>query len=1267
MQPPWHNGVVMSETPLRITYPAELPVSQRRDDIAAAIRDHQVVIVAGETGSGKTTQLPKICLELGRGRAGNGGGLIGHTQPRRIAARSVAERIASELGTELGDLVGYQVRFTDRTSRSSRVKLMTDGILLAELQRDRMLRKYDTIIIDEAHERSLNIDFLLGYLKRLLPKRPDLKVIITSATIDVERFAEHFDAPVVEVSGRTYPVEIRYRPLVAFPEADEEGEPIVRDQTEAIVDAVRELTAEGPGDILVFLPGEREIRDTADALSGLDRLEIVPLYSRLSAAEQHRVFAGHSGRRVVLATNVAETSLTVPGIRYVVDTGVARISRYSVRTKVQRLPIEPISQASANQRSGRTGRVEAGIAIRLYSEEDYESRPEFTDPEILRTNLASVILQMTSLGLGDIARFPFVEPPDKRNVAAGVQLLEELGAVTTGERRLTRIGQRLARLPIDPRLGRMILEAERLGCVREVLVIAAALSLQDPRERPADQQAQADQQHARFKDESSDFLTWLNLWRYLRQQQKELSSSAFRRMCKREHLNYLRVREWQDFESQLRQVAKEMKIEVGRPADQPDADGIHQALLSGLLSHIGALEEREKEPRGGGRRPMREYLGARGARFAIFPGSGLRGKNPQFLMAGELVETGRLWARQNAAIKPEWAERLAGDLAKRTYSEPHWSKKRAAVMAYERVTLYGVPLVTGRLVSFGKVDPELARELFIRHALVYGEWDTRQQFLAENRRLLEEAEELEHRARRRDLVVDEHTLFDFYDARVGREVVSGAHFDRWWKQERRKRPDLLTFDPAMLTHDTIEEVDAAAYPERWAVGDEQGLTFPISYHFEPGAADDGLTIDVPVATLNRVAADDFSWNVPGLREELVTSLIRSLPKNLRVSFVPAPNKAREFLAAVPAGEEPLLDALERWCRSTTGVLVPRAAWDWSKVPEHLRPTYRVVDDAGRERARGKDLEALKEPLRPQFAQAMAEVAADTGRSRTGETSWVFDTIEESFREVRAGHEVQGYPGLVDEGDSVGLRVFGSEDERDARHRLGVRRLILLETPSPVKRVLDGLTNAEKLGLAGSPYPSVAELLEDSRAAVVQQVVDARPPARDQAAYAALRAAAADQEAGLRGVLADVVRSLDAWRTAEKRLTGRAEMTMLPALADMKAQLERLVHRGFVGEAGLPHLRRYPVYLAALTQRRDRLDDGGGAVNRDRALMDRVTELQQAYLHQVAALPDGRPPGERLRQVRWMLEEYRVSLWAQQLGTAHPVSDQRIRKALASAS
>lgn len=1275
---------------MQISYPAELPVSARREDIAAAIRDHQVVIVAGETGSGKTTQLPKICLELGRGADGR---LIGHTQPRRIAARSVAERIADELGTELGDLVGYQVRFTDRTSRASRVKLMTDGILLAELQRDRQLKKYDTIIIDEAHERSLNIDFLLGYLRRLLPRRPDLKVIITSATIDVDRFAAHFKAPVVEVSGRTYPVEVRYRPLLELPEADDEGEPVQRDQTEAILDAVRELSQEGPGDVLVFLPGEREIRDTADALAALqsDRLEVVPLYSRLSAAEQHRVFSSHPStiRRVVLATNVAETSLTVPGIRYVVDTGVARISRYSLRTKVQRLPIEPISQASANQRSGRCGRVAEGIAIRLYSEEDFEGRPAFTDPEILRTNLASVILQMTSLGLGDIARFPFVEPPDKRNVRAGVDLLEELGALDPaavpgvptaldrpggraesghGRRggrqqdgpRLTPLGRRLARLPIDPRLGRMILEAERLGCVREVVVIAAALSLQDPRERPAEQQAQADQQHARFKDETSDFLTWLNLWRHVKQQQRELSSSAFRRMCKREHLNYLRVREWQDFESQLRQVCKEMKVDVGQPADTPDADGIHQALLSGLLSHVGALEERDK-PRPGERKPMREYVGARGARFAVFPGSVLKGRNPQFLMAGELVETSRLWARQNAAINPEWAERLGAHLVKRSYSEPHWSAKRAAVMAHEKVTLYGVPLVADRLVMYGKVDPALARELFIRHALVYGEWRTRHRFAADNARLLEEAEELEHRARRRDIVVDEHILFDFYDARVGADVVSGTHFDQWWKRERQKRPDLLTFDPEMLTHATAEEIRQADFPTSWHDSDEEGLTFPISYHFEPGSAEDGLTIEVPVSTLNRVEAADFSWLVPGLREELVTELIRSLPKNLRVNFVPAPNRAREFLAATPPGEEPILDALERYFRSTTGVVVPRDAWDWSRVPAHLQPTFRVVGDDGAEAARGKDLESLKEPLRPSLAQAIADVAADSGVSATGRTTWDFGTIEESFVQRRAGHEVRGHPTLVDEGATVGLQVVGSAEEAASRHRLGVRRLLLLAlgpTPS-VDRL--GLDQRAKLALVGSPYPSIADLVEDLRAAIVGDVVDARPAVRDQASYDALLAEVRrDHDAALQAGIHDVIRVLDAWRAADKALSGRAELATLPALTDMRAQVGRLIAPGFVGDAGAAQLREFPRYLAAVRYRRERLD---GQVARDRQLMDQIADLQDSWLHQVAALPEGRPPSASQRAVRWMLEEYRVSLWAQHLGTRHAVSDQRIRKAL----
>ena len=1258
-----------------ISYP-ELPVSERRDDIAAAIRDHQVVIVAGETGSGKTTQLPKICLELGRGVHG----LIGHTQPRRIAARSVSERIAEELGVPMGGVVGYQVRFTDQAGPDTLVKLMTDGILLAELQHDRLLSAYDTIIIDEAHERSLNIDFLLGYLKQLLPRRPDLKVVITSATIDPERFAAHFadrsgrPAPIVEVSGRTYPVEVRYRPLVEESYDDEEGEPVVRDQTEAIVAACEELVAEGPGDILVFLPGEREIRDTADVLDGVswgrDGLDVVPLYARLSAAEQHRVFERHQRRRIVLATNVAETSLTVPGIRYVVDTGVARISRYSFRTKVQRLPIEPISQASASQRSGRCGRVEAGVAIRLYSQEDHDRRPEFTDPEILRTNLASVILQMTALGLGDVARFPFVDPPDRRQVAAGVQLLEELGALESRGRhaerspeqphrmtsgaghRLTKTGRQLAALPVDPRLGRMILEADRLGVLAEVLAIAAALSVQDPRERPVDQQAQADQQHARFRHARSDFLTLLNLWRYLRTQQRELSSSAFRRMCRAEYLNYLRIREWQDLESQLRQAAKQLGLRVSKGSGNDEAvdeDAVHQALLSGLLSHIG-LRDAER----------RDYLGARNTRFSIFPGSGLFRKQPAFVMAAELVETSRLYARVNAAIEPEWAERLGGHLVKRSYSEPHWSRKRAAVMAYERVTLYGVPLVADRLVSYGQVDPAVARELFIRHALVYGEWQTHHKFFAHNRALLEEAEELEHRARRRDIVVDEHTLFDFYDARVGEDVVSGAHFDSWWKRARQRRPDLLTFEPEMLVNESARDVTSQDYPDTWQ---EEGLVLPLAYHFSPGADGDGLTVEVPLAALNQVPDDALSWQVPGLREDLVVALLRSLPKQLRVNFVPAPNHAREFLAAVPAGREPLLDALERHLRSRTGVVVPRDAWDWEKVPAHLRPTYRVVGEDGAVVSVGKDLAALKEPLAGRFADALTDAAAD--HSRTGQRSWTFGTIERSFEQMRAGHLVKGFPALADEGDAVGLRVHGSEQAQQAAHRQGVRRLLSLTLPSPANRLTEGWDNRRKLALAGSPYPSVTELLDDCVLAALELLMDRHGgPVWDEQSFDALRSAVAPvlPEAA-QDVLADAVRALEGWRETDRQLSGSVDLMLLPAMTDMRAQVGRLVRRGFVADTGAEQLRQLPRYLSAVRARRAKLAAG---LARDRMLMDQVGPLQEAYLNRLAALRDGEPEPLELRRVRWLLEEYRVSLWAQQLGTPVPVSDARIRKALAAA-
>ena len=985
-----------------ITYPEELPVSQLKDEIAAAIRDHQVVVVAGETGSGKTTQIPKICLELGRGVHG----MIGHTQPRRLAARTVAERIAEELGTELGETIGFAVRFTDKVSERSLVKLMTDGILLNELQRDRDLTRYDTLIIDEAHERSLNIDFILGYLERLLPRRPDLKVIITSATIDPERFAAHFaaadgtPAPIVEVSGRTYPVEVRYRPV----NDPEDPRTIDRDQTQAILDAVDELEYEADGDVLVFLSGEREIRDTADALNDKFRgerrtTEILPLYARLSNAEQHRVFQPHANRRIVLATNVAETSLTVPGIKYVIDPGTARISRYSHRTKVQHLPIEPVSQASANQRKGRCGRTSDGICIRLYSEEDFDNRPEFTEPEILRTNLASVILQMTAIGLGDIAAFPFIDEPDKRSITDGLQLLTELGAIDTAEgaAALTPIGRQLAQIPLDPRLARMIVEADKHACVREVMVIAAALSIQDPRERPTDAEAQAQQAHARFRDPNSDFLGYLNLWGYLKKQQKELSGNQFRRMCRSEYLNYLRVREWQDIFAQLRQVATQIgvKLNSGEPADP---QSVHIALMSGLLCHLGM-----KDPAN-----QHQYLGARGTKFAIFPGSGLFKKPPQFVMAAELVETSKLWARVNAKIEPEWAEDLAPHLIKRSYSEPHWERKAGAVMAYEKVTLYGVPIVARRKVNYGKVDPEVSRELFIRHALVEGDWDTHHKFFHENRKLIEEVEELEERTRRRDLLVDDETLFAFYDERLGPEVVTGRHFDTWWKTARQRDADLLDFERSLIVREGAD-VKEDEFPLRWT---QNGMTFDLTYAFEPGTDADGVTVHLPLLVLNQVTADGFEWSVPGFREELVTTLIKSLPKAIRRNIVPAPDHARQILPELDPASGPLTDAMARALRDLRGVVIETEDWDWTRVPEHLRMTFRVEDDKRKTVAEGKDLAKLKEKLKPKTKAAISQVAskAVSGLEKAGLTDWTLRRSAAQLLRAPQRADGRGLPG-----------------------------------------------------------------------------------------------------------------------------------------------------------------------------------------------------------------------------------------------------------------
>ncbi|UZX03845.1 ATP-dependent RNA helicase HrpA [Arthrobacter sp. CDRTa11] len=1337
-----------------ISYPAELPVSERREDLMAAIAANQVTIIAGETGSGKTTQIPKMCLELGLGE----NGLIGHTQPRRLAARTVAERIAEELGVEIGQEVGFQVRFTGEVSSATKVKLMTDGILLAEIQRDRLLRKYNAIIIDEAHERSLNIDFILGYLKRILPQRPDLKVIITSATIDPERFAKHFGSdeapsPIVEVSGRTFPVEIRYRPL-SQPAggADEESASDDeleedRDPLDAVCDAVDELATEAPGDILVFFSGEREIRDAAEALNAriqsnrrLAGTEVLPLFARLSLQEQHKVFHPGSKRRIVLATNVAETSLTVPGIKYVIDTGTARISRYSHRTKVQRLPIERVSQASANQRSGRCGRVSDGIAIRLYSEEDFESRPLFTDPEILRTNLAAVILQMTAMGVArgpkDIEKFPFVEPPDSRAINDGVTLLRELGALSAvrfedgtgngdgdhnrdGNTRngagknksgLTAVGQQLAQLPVDPRLGRMIVESGRRGCVREVMILAAALTIQDPRERPTDKQQLAAEKHARFRDENSDFTGFLNLWNYLQEKQQELSSTQFRRLCRNEFINYLRVREWQDLFAQLRQLARPLGISLDnkRLADPVgNHDGIHISLLSGLLSHIGILDERK-----------REYAGARGSRFAIFPGSALFKKSPTFVMAAELVETSRLWARVAAKFDPVWAEQVAPDLVKRSYSEPHWSTKMGAVMAYEKVTLYGVPIIPQRRINYSRVDPVLARELFIRHALVEGDWKTHHKFFHRNRALLLEVEELEARMRRRDLLVDDETLFEFYDARIGPEVVSERHFDKWWKEARQKNPDLLDYDKSLLLSEDAEELDEYAYPKTWY---HKGFELPLTYEFHPVAPgsppnpSDGVTAEVPVLFLNQLDDAPFRWLIPGQRVELVTALIKSLPKQIRKNFVPAPDIARQAVAALEADFDPATDeleaSLELALRRIRGHVIPPGSWNWEAVPPHLRVSFKVVDSTGKVLDEGKDLGVLQERLAPATRRAIAESlgatpgttgpgahgngsrggASDGGgvggraggrtagggrgdveagaggqtasagfRELSGLTTWTFGTVQRQVSNTVKGHSVTGYPALVDEGRSVALRVFQTPSEQLESMRGGVIRLLALRVPAPDRYVLEHLNNIEKLTFSQNPHGSVSALIADCALAAIDKLTPVELPWDREAFDALYEQVRAELIDTVFGVTAVVERILSSTRRIEKQLRGTTSLALISALNDVKSQLEQLVYPGFVAKTGYAQLSQLPRYLAAVEKRLERLP---GNVQRDALHMAAIQRLEDDYDDAVSALLPGRQAGSELRQVRWMIEELRVSLFAVELGTAYSVSEKRIRAVL----
>ena len=1363
-----------------ITYPEELPVSERREDIMNAIRDNQVVIIAGETGSGKTTQIPKMCLELGLGEKG----LIGHTQPRRLAARSVAERIAEELGQKIGETVGYQVRFTSEVGEHSAIKLMTDGILLAEIQNDKLLRRYSTLIIDEAHERSLNIDFILGYLKRILPQRPDLKVIITSATIDPERFARHFspsyvpgkgivdenlsdeereiaeailpdDAPpIIEVSGRTYPVEIRYRPL----EGDElylDDEEVAedRDPTDAILDAIKELSKEAPGDILIFFSGEREIRDAKDAIEAMvlksPRLnyEVLPLYARLSLAEQHRVFSPGSRPRIVLATNVAETSLTVPGIKYVIDTGTARISRYSARTKVQRLPIERISQASANQRSGRCGRVSDGIAIRLYSEEDFNSRPEFTDPEILRTNLAAVILQMIAIGVvrepGDISRFPFVQPPASRAINDGVNLLRELGALTERPRHprkgrgnsatLTAIGRAMAAFPVDPRLARMIIEGGRRGCAKEMMVLAAALTIQDPRERPADVRAEADAMHARFVDDTSDFSSFLLLWDYINEQQAALSSSQLRKMCHREYINYLRIREWQDLFAQLREMGRTANIHAsgGRDinASAHEVD-IHKSLLTGLLSHVGVKEEREKDSKGRTRGP-REYLGARGTKFAIFPGSGLFKKGPDWVLSAELVETSRLWARTNAAIEPQWIEEVGKHLISVQYSEPHWSLSSGAAVAYAKGTLFGLTIYADRPVQYARVDAAAARELFIQSALVEGQWHTQHKFYLRNQRALAEVEELEARLRRRDLRVDDSVLFAFYDARIPAHVTAVRAFDKWWKQARLEDDNYLDFNPEKLINEEAADYDDSQFPRQWVQRTDSGeLTLDLRYEYAPtagvggarteAAKRDGVAVQVPILFLNQLSPEPFRWQIPGLRHELVTALIKSLPKAIRRNFVPAPDVARAACAALeedysPATDE-LLPSLALVLRRLRGVVVEPEAFNWDAVPEHLKMGFQVRNARNKILGEGKDLRALQQQLHKEIRSALAdslgasdeamakmvalaqggsgnsggsgnasgparpgsakgaknpakgtqaEAGASGGvREVTNLTAFPADmfpdgAIPRKVQRVIATQAVNGYPALVDEGSSVGLRIFPTEAEQLHAQRRGIIRLLQLQVPSPVRYVSEHLSHKEKIVFTQNPHGSIDELIRDCTVAALDHLVP-HTPIFTHAAYSELyehvRAELIETVFDVTKLVAEILSEATALKKAIKKATS---LTTMHAVSDVKAQMENLVYPGFVAQTGYDQLVHLPRYLKAAQVRLTKL---GPNLHRDNQLMLTVQDLEDSYDNAVKSLPAGTIVPDALRRVNWMIEELRVSFFAQELGTAYTVSEKRIAKA-----
>jgi ATP-dependent helicase HrpA len=1225
-------------------FPAELPISERQVEIAELIRKHQVIILCGETGSGKSTQLPKICLAQGRGVFGR----IGHTQPRRIAARALAARISEELGRELGDSVGYKVRFHDRVGPNSHIKLMTDGMLLAEIQQDRYLTEYDTLIIDEAHERSLNIDFLLGYLKQLLPKRPDLKLIITSATIDPERFSKHFrDAPIINVSGRTFPVELRYRP----PEEEAGGE---RDDAiqQGILAAVDELSRIDRGDILVFLSGEREIRETAENLRKhkLPLTEVLPLYARLGPAEQARVFRRGGSRRIILATNVAETSLTVPGIRYVIDVGYARISRYSHRSKVQRLPVERISRASADQRKGRCGRVAAGVCIRLYDEEDFAARPEFTEPEIQRTNLASVILQMKLLGFGNIEQFPFVDKPDSRLIKDGYRVLEELGAMDA-ERRITPIGRALSRLPVDPRVGRMLLAATENHCLNELLVIAAALSVQDPRERPLDKQQAADEAHREFRHEESDFLTTLNLWRHLEEVQQHLSRRKFQAHCRSRFLSWTRVQEWRDIHHQLRGQLHEMGYRENEQA--ADYAAIHRSLLTGLLSHVGLHQS------GKGR----EYLGARNSHFFIFPGSGLFKKQPKWVVAAELVETSKLYARNAAAIQPEWVEAIAGHLIKQDYSEPHWEKKRGQVAAYVRITLFGLPIIPRRKVNYGPINPLEAREIFIRSALVDRDFHTRAPFWRHNHQVIDSIHLLEEKTRRRDLLVDEQTLYDYYDQRIPAAVYSAAQFEKWLRQVSREQPKLLHMREDDLLANPAGEV-ADRYPDTLEMG---GLRLPLEYHFNPGDRADGVSLKIPLAVLNQVPEARTDWLVPGLLRERIIALLKSLPKALRKSFVPVPDYADACLKVMTPSDKPLTRQLSEQLHRMTGVYIPEDSWQETAVEAHLRMNFQVLDNAGQPLAEGRDLQVLKKRYGSQ-GESRFHPATETGLEREGVTDWDFTPLPKSLVLERGGIRLPGFPSLVETEEGVAVRIVDSERNAREAHRRGVGRLLMLRLAKEMRYIRRNLTQLQKLRLQYAKAPLLPDQgkanpvdLEQELVALIVDLtfIAGQPEIRDAETFNARIEAGKPQLVPMANEVARLAAEiLEQYQQLSKRLAACTQINWMASLADMRQQLDRLVFKGFFGQTPIQQLRQLPRYLTALQRRLEKLSH---AAARDQQLL---RELQS--LHQLWSERDQRERGkgrvdERLEEIRWALEELRVSLFAQELKTAYPVSIKRIEK------